>query len=328
MTVASPCHRVLIAARAAEQSALGRLFSQPELANWETRVAGSFEEAHFILQYDSCDVLLVDQGLLPREEAAGLAWLSEHGQTPALVLTASVAEVVTAAVEGGADFWLPRELALDYPPLLVAGLDQARRTGDLRRRLRLSDAAQEACRQQVGRLVELLWRHVPIDARSQWFTHRHMLERLQEEVARTERHGMVFSVILGEVRPQEKATTSGSVCADLTAWTSERIRRDKRRCDVAGQYGPHGFMLLLPNTSAAGAERFCARLRQSLDHAATAAEVPLTASFGIASCANPKASVKVLLRQAEENLAVAQQTAEGHGRRLTTGQEVPLPSPR
>ena len=53
--------------------------------------------------------------------------------------------------------------------------------------------------------------------------------------------------------------------------------RSKRRCDVAGQYGPQGFMLLLPQTPPEGAVHFCRRLQGLLD------DVPPTDVFPNAS---------------------------------------------
>ena len=47
---------------------------------------------------------------------------------------------------------------------------------------------------------------------------------------------------------------------------AERIGQEKRRCDVAGQYGLHGFMMLLPQSSELEARGACNRLRALLDH--------------------------------------------------------------
>jgi PleD family two-component response regulator len=44
----------------------------------------------------------------------------------------------------------------------------------------------------------MLWQASPTAGRTRWFSQRHMMERLEEEVARADRHGTPLSVILGE----------------------------------------------------------------------------------------------------------------------------------
>jgi diguanylate cyclase (GGDEF)-like protein len=129
-----------------------------------------------------------------------------------------------------------------------------------------------------------------------------MLERLQEEIARSARHGTHFSVVLGEFHTTEARALPVPEEAVLAAWTAEQIRRSKRRCDVVGQYGPHGFMLLLANTSETGAVTLCRRLQASLHQSpASGGPAPL-ASFGVATCADPAATLQGLLSRAEERL--------------------------
>jgi diguanylate cyclase (GGDEF)-like protein len=298
MTADLPFRRVLLAActTAAE---LRTPFADAALAGWQVAEADTWERAHFLLHHDACDVLLVDESLGLGSE--GLAWLSGPRETPVVQLTRPTAECAAAALTGGADVWLPRDMALAHPRLLAAGLDQALRWAELRRRLRLAGSSLQDSRDRVGRLVDLLWHSTPLDPHARWFTQRHMLERLQEELARTARHGTPFSVVLGEVRRPDREPAGTSV----TAWAAERVRRVKRCCDVAGQYGPHGFMLLLAHTAEAGAVTFCRRLEETLAEDARRDGEPVVASFGIASCPD-KATPQGLLRRAEEELEAAE----------------------
>lgn len=282
MTAELPFRRALLAATAPEMEDLRRPFADAALAGWQVIEADTWERAHFVLHHDSCDVLLADEGLRPGPD--GLGWLAAPRQTPVVLLTRPAAETVAEALAAGADVWLPRDLALAHPRLLAAALDRAVRGGDLRRHLRRACTSLQESRCHAGRLADLLWQSTPRDPRAGWFTHRHMLERLQEEVARTARYRTPFSVILGEVRP----------CA--TAWTAERIARAKRRCDVAGQYGPHGFMLLLTNTPEERAATVRRRLQETLARDAVAA------ALGIAGCSDGLATSPGILRRAEEDL--------------------------
>src|SRR5262249_5484958 len=103
---------------------------------------------------------------------------------------------------------------------------------------------------------------------------------LQEEIGRAARHGIPFSVVLGEVWPRADNPLPPAGWAQLSALAAERIVRAKRRCDVLGQYGPHGFMLLLANTPEPGAIAYCRRLEQYLvQESVLAGFVP---AFGVA----------------------------------------------
>ena len=86
---------------------------------------------------------------------------------------------------------------------------------------------------------------------------------------------------------------------------AEQIAREKRRCDVAGQYGLHGFMLLLPQSSEVEARGACQRLGGLLAHPPHADLPALHACFGLASVQGDLLSVQGLLRRAEERLEQA-----------------------
>jgi PleD family two-component response regulator len=101
-------------------------------------------------------------------------------------------------------------------------------------------------------------------------------------------------VVLGEVAGAEAAPDR-----PLLAWAAEQIGQVRRACDVAGQYGPHGFLLLLPHTGPEGARVCGQRLRQRLEHGAPS---QVQVSLGVASWSPPNASVQGILRQAEEDL--------------------------
>ncbi|HZT80145.1 MAG TPA: diguanylate cyclase, partial [Gemmataceae bacterium] len=187
--------------------------------------------------------------------------------------------------------------------------------GDVRRRARLAGEALHECRRQVSRLVGLLWEASPVDGRARWFTQRHMLERLHEEVSRAERHGTLLSVVLGEVETERGAP--GRDAPQLAAWTAEQITRAKRRADVAGQYGAHGFLLLLGHTSEAGAATCCERLRECLQESPPPAGLrgPLRVHFGIAGYSPEVATSQGLLGRAEERLELARAGAAAGGPR-------------
>jgi PleD family two-component response regulator len=81
------------------------------------------------------------------------------------------------------------------------------------------------------------------------------------------------------------------------------VARAKRRCDVAGQYGLRGFLLLMVQTPHEGGAACCRRLRETLEEqAARDARRSLRVWFGLASYTPEAGTPQALLRLAEQNL--------------------------
>jgi diguanylate cyclase (GGDEF)-like protein len=301
MSEITPRRRVLVAASEAARLEYRSLFQSEVLCEWEALEADSLERARFLLQLDPSEVLLLDGSLY--RDGEELAWLSAQRRAPVLFV-ADDAETAADALRRGVPYWLPRQLTQHSALVLSAMLRQAAELGEVRRRGQETSAALEDARRQVSRLVNLLWEAVPGEGRARWFTQRHMLERLEEEVIRTQRYGRPLALILGDVEaPREVQGVSGEA-GQAATWIVERISRVKRRCDVAGQYGLQGFMLLLPETDATGAAGCCKRLRTMLEAATDEEELngSLNVHFGIASYSSETSSVKSLLSRAEEQL--------------------------
>jgi diguanylate cyclase (GGDEF)-like protein len=139
-----------------------------------------------------------------------------------------------------------------------------------------------------------------------------MMERLHQEVARCDRHGSKLSVVLGEMRSLARSRLSPDEAHDLASWTAERVTTTKRRCDVAGQYGPHGFMLILPEATNEGAVACCKRI-QALLEAKDAPLPQLQVYLGIAAYSAANATAKAMLSLAEKHLEEAR---TGNGERV------------
>jgi diguanylate cyclase (GGDEF)-like protein len=300
MSESIPHRRVLLAAEESARAEFRELFLAEVLRGWEMIEADSLERARFVLQLDPCDVLLLDASLYRGGADEDLSWLVGQRRAPVVFLADAEAELADAW-RRGVHYWLPREVARRHAPVLAVMLRQAAEFADLQRRGQETNEALEDARRQVSRLVNLLWETVPGEGRARWFTQRYMLERLEEEVVRTQRYGGPLSVVLGEVEGPPAAKLSEDEAGQTATWVVEQISRLKRRCDVAGQYSLQGFMLLLPQTDESGAISCCRRLRQLLEQPAGTSE-PLRVHFGIASFSPDAHSVKSLLSRAEELL--------------------------
>ena len=144
---------------------------------------------------------------------------------------------------------LPRELVLDQPALLAVALNQAMRWNQLQRRDQSARVALRESRRQVEHLASLLWGTTPADDRKRWLTQRQFTDRLQEEVSRSQRHGTPLTLAIGEIHMGKHEEFSQANLPQLAAWTMEHICKAKRLSDVAGQYGPDRFALLLVHTA-------------------------------------------------------------------------------
>ncbi len=306
MSVDLERRRVLVTADATGRPALRALFAHAALAAWKAVEAAGVEPARSALQRPEVfDALLLDEGVYRREPGRGLGWLMAQPKAPVVLLADLKPDEATSALAFGVHQWLPRRPALANPGLLAAARGSAARVTEVRRRAQAAGEALFECRRQVNRLVGLLW-EAPAGGRTRWLPHRAMMERLDEEVARSERHGAPLAVVLGELR---SAVAEGPLLGPhLAAWTAEQVSRVKRRSDAAGQFGPNGFMMILPHTSETGAERCCERMRDALERApASGLEAPVRAYLGAAGSVDGD-TPDGLLRRAEERLEESRTT--------------------
>ncbi len=303
--------RVLLASGEDVYQWLHDTFAQGKLARWELHHANNLERARFLVQLGVWDAVLADESLFTRGSKDSLAWLTFRHDVPVIFLGRTEADMVAEVLTAGVRQWLPRDLVLEQPGVLVAALE-----GLVGKPLHTTpasrpDDALHECRQQVDRLLDLLWQAAPRTPHLPWFTQSHMMQRLQEETERARRYGNPVSVILGEVRqerhvastaPAKPSEATDLVHARLSEWVADQIHRTKRRSDVAGQYGPDGFMLLLAQTPPAGAVEFCERLSIVLQHGPSPVPGRLHACFGVAGREIDIPDPKRLLRRAEEHL--------------------------
>jgi diguanylate cyclase (GGDEF)-like protein len=304
-------HRVLIAAEPALGASLAQLFHDGKVDGWQAHEADGLAQARFCLQHQPFDALVILGPSGTWNQSEGLVWLTQQREVPVVLLAEKGLGAVASALENGAAQWLPLDLARDNPSLLGAALRQAARLTDLRRKgQRLGISLQQA-RRQIDRLVGLLWRTLPGDAESRWLTQRHMMERLHEEVGRSERYGDPLTIVLGEVQ-----TSPGDDGDALNTWMTSRVERTKRRCDVAGQYGPHGFILLLVHTPEEGGAVCCRRLQNALGQPGMPSEgvgTSVQSFFGMASYTSTASTPQRLLGLAEHELETAKQASESIG---------------
>jgi GGDEF domain-containing protein len=280
-------------------------------AGWDALAADSFARARFVLAGSACDVVVVHDSLAGPDWNDGLAWLAGQVAAP---LVASFSEEVVLTGLGHGVLWLPREAVERCPAVLAALLDQADTIGRERRHAAQTRTALAEGEAHVRRLLDMLWETAPAAGPSRWFSQRYLLDRLEEEVERSRRLGTPLSVVLGEMAPPPGQALPPEQANELAAWLAGRVARDTRRCDVAGHYGLHGFLMLLPQTTPEQAAGACRRLRDVLAHPPHELTA-VYACFGLAGLPTTRpaeeASAPALLRRAEEHLDRARSRPDG-----------------
>src|SRR5262249_32084560 len=154
---------------------------------------------------------------------ACLGWLGGRAEAPVLFVCDGTPERVARALAEGVWQWLPRSLVREHPAVLDAALRHAALRRATLPQVRRGDDRPRARRAQATRLANLLWAATPEEGRPRWSSQRHMLERLDEEVSRSRRHGTPLAVVLGEVWAEEgdEETPPGPV--EVSRWAAERI---------------------------------------------------------------------------------------------------------
>jgi GGDEF domain-containing protein len=298
--MAAPARRRAIVV--ARPNARAELVSLAQEAGWAVSEAEGFGHAHFLLSTISVDGAVIWDDVAGPGFLDGLVWLAERLKAPPVLVARRADDAVLAAMRLGV-LWVPPDALRSSTMLLGTMLEQAEELG---RRFRAAGETQTALREsetRVERLLSMLWDSAPIDG-TRWCTQRHLLERLDEEVERCRRGGAPVTVVLGEL------ATPPDLPADeadrLAGWMAGAVASGKRRCDVAGQYGRRGILMVLPQTTGEQAAGACRRLSRVLAHVPHA-QPGVHACFALAEAAGKAASLPALLRSVEERLERARE---------------------
>lgn len=143
------------------------------------------------------------------------------------------------------------------------------------------------------------------------YNHRHLQERLQQEVDRARRYGRPLSVVMADIDHFKRFNdTFGHPCGDeaLIA-VSDTLRQVGRTPDIVARYGGEEFLLVLPETELSKAMIVAERARQCVEALRFPAVHPsarLTLSLGVAELAPndlmQEGSKGSLIKRADEAL--------------------------
>jgi diguanylate cyclase (GGDEF)-like protein len=254
--------------------------------------------------------------LLAQRELAHHLSLAQDASRQALLVIVTVFAVGLAAA-AAVGLGLARSI-LDPLRLLKAGADQFR-AGDLSHRIPLSSRDEfgqlggtfntmaEKLQKDQADLADLSQR----DGLTGLDNYREFRRQLSEEAQRSLRYGRPFSLLMLDLDHFKQVTdTYGHLAGDEALRSlAGLIRREMRPVDRIARYGGEEFVIILPETTTAGALATAERIR---DIVATRPipvngdrEVTLTVSIGVGTYPDDADTEERLVGAADQALYVA-----------------------
>ncbi len=154
---------------------------------------------------------------------------------------------------------------------------------------------------------------------------RYFQERLEEEIARSRRHGRSLSLMMLDIDGFKTYNdTFGHPSGDrLLKLVSEAIMRTVRSMDIVARYGGDEFLVLLPETEPARAAQIAERIRGdvadvALEPGSTPARgiVAVTVSIGIAGYPRNGATLEEIISQVDRALYQAKSRGKNRTEQL------------
>ncbi len=152
------------------------------------------------------------------------------------------------------------------------------------------------------------------------YNRRYMKEELQKELARSERSGRPFSIVLLDIDHFKKVNeTYGHITGDDTLREMARILREAvRLSDKVFRFGGEEFLILLPESRGDEAFSLAERIREKVEHFPfTGLRRHLTISLGVAQ-SGEDSTMDYLISMADKGLYTAKK--KGRNRVVRAGE--------
>ena len=195
----------------------------------------------------------------------------------------------------------------------------------------------EAFGEEVVRMVAVVANHVAVsllnaelyarmermaitDGLTGLYNHRYFQERLDDYIARAERHEQCFSVLLTDIDHFKKVNdTHGHPVGDKVLQRFSQLLDDSaRKIDLVARYGGEEFVLVLDGTEREGAVQFADRVREEVSRlvfGGSEQTFSITVSIGISTFPEDAAEKAGLVDRADQALYCSK---EGGRNRTTT----------
>lgn len=222
--------------------------------NWEGYDVKSTDSVEKIIELiDSFDphVVLLDKNINGHNGLETLKKIREkQAHLPCIIISGDAEiESITQGLDAGAD---------DY---VVKPFVDAELLARIRVHLRISDLLKQL-REANAKLQEL----VDIDDLTGLYNMRSLYQRLEYEIQRGQRFGRETCVVMMDM-DRFKMVNDGHdhlFGSFVISEVGKIIKACTRNIDIPARYGGDEFLIVLTETSPAGAEIFCERLRQKI----------------------------------------------------------------
>lgn len=144
-----------------------------------------------------------------------------------------------------------------------------------------------------------------IDGLTGLYNHRHIYERLDEEVQRCSRHKCCFTVMILDIDHfKDVNDTYGHLVGDkILSELSLILRNNIRQSDLVGRYGGEEFLIMLAETSLIEGFDVAEKIRKIVESTEFFKKIRFTISIGIEEYSGEKLSE--LLEKADNKLYIA-----------------------
>lgn len=132
---------------------------------------------------------------------------------------------------------------------------------------RLLEQELEKKNQELEELNRVLQRQASTDDLTAIYNHRFILQRLREEVERSDRYSQPLSIMMLDLDHFKSVNDRfAHQTGDIVLYTvAQTIKKALRHIDVAGRYGGEEFLVILPQTTQEDAVQVAERIREQVE---------------------------------------------------------------
>lgn len=281
---------------------------------FRVETASSGEEALARLKTISPDLVLLDINMTGIDGYETLAEIRKREDYTSVIFVSarSETEEIARGLDAGADDYICKP----YDPVELLAR--------VRSQLRIQDLTE-----RLAHANERLQKLVDIDDLTGLYNMRSIYEKIDGEIRRAQRFDRSVGVIMLDMDffKSVNDTNDHLFGSFVLSEVGKLIRDNMRQIDFAARYGGDEFLIVLSETTPAGAESVAERIRslieQKLFESPTSA-MKLTASLGLAviSPASQAMDARSLVRLADHALYEAKRTGKNRVQRFETAHAV------
>jgi len=154
----------------------------------------------------------------------------------------------------------------------------------------------------IGKIVEMS----SVDSLTKLYNRSYFFVKMNEELKRFKRYKTTFSLVILDIDDFKKVNDQfGHQKGDeVLLKLGSILDKSKRELDICARYGGEEFALILPHTDSNEAIIISERIRKKIEHYFQK-DIKITISIGLTNCPDSSATIKSLIKKADEALYVS-----------------------